>query len=110
MGLSQTVLTMSGDVTTVAPRLFYVSALKEIPAARVDDRLLLQSVVEPDLRERLGRVPDEPPSDERVAEALDAVGVDFACFSRDERSGIPSAEAAGFTEAFRTGEYVCLER
>ena len=49
-GLSQTVLVMSGDVTTVSPRVFYTAALDDVTeGGHVSERLLLQAVVEPGL-------------------------------------------------------------
>ena len=106
--VSQTILVMSDDVTTVSPRAFYVRALDEEPAAHVLDRLVLQSLLEPDLRESIPELPEGPPSDAEVERALRAVGVDLACARRWPREARQALRAAGYTPEFRTAGLTCL--
>ena len=77
--VAQTVLIMSDEVTTVSPRVFYTLALEDEPEAHVEERLLLQSILEPELVQERRRERQSTPTGAEVAQALEAVGVDIAC-------------------------------
>jgi hypothetical protein len=108
--VSQTILVMSDDVTTVSPRAFYVRALDEEPAAHVLDRLVLQSLLEPGLRSTIPELPQEAPTDAEVEQALEAVSVDLACVRRRPREARQALRAAGYRPEFRTAGLTCLRR
>jgi hypothetical protein len=108
--LSQTVLVMSGDVTTVSPRVFYTAALDDVTnEGQVDERLLLQAVVEPQLESPVAELPSGPHDPSEVADALEAVGVDVACLDSERVGSLETLQAAGFSPAFRAGGFTCLE-
>ena len=106
--VSQSVVIMSGDVTTVSPRVFYTLALDDEPDAHVDERLLLQSILEPELVRNVVGSDKRPSSDAEVARALDAVGVDIACAADRMPEALETLGAAGFSEPFRAGELTCV--
>jgi hypothetical protein len=105
--VSQTILIISSDVTTVSPRPFYALALEE-PEAHADERLLLQAAIEPELRVDIEGWPEEPPSAPEVAEALEVLGVDIACAAR-HGAGERTLRAAGYVWAFRARRLACYE-
>ncbi len=104
--VSQTILIMSADVTTVSPRVFYTLALRDEPEAHVDERTLLQSIVEPRVAERTRL---EPPDDAGVARAATLVGVDVACVENRRTASLQALEAAGYSPTFRPPGLTCLE-
>jgi hypothetical protein len=106
--VSQTLLIMSSDITTVTPRPFYVLALDEVPEAHAEERLSLQAAIEPLLGNEVEAWPDEPPTPTETAEALETVGVGIACASRQGR-GPEALEAGGYVRAFRAGRLECFE-
>jgi Family of unknown function (DUF6077) len=105
--VSQTILVMSSDVTTVSPRPFYVLALDDVPGAHADKRLLLAAAIEPEIGGDIEGWLDQPPSAAEVAEALEGVGVDIACANRHS-PGRRTLEEAGYESAFRAKRLDCF--
>jgi hypothetical protein len=105
--VSQTILVMSDEVTTVSPRPFYVLALEDEPGGHAEERLLLAAAIEPEIGGDIEGWPQEPPSGAEVAEALETVGVDIACVSR--RSAEDLLAEAGYVPSFRTKRLACFE-
>jgi hypothetical protein len=106
--VAQSVLVMSGDVTTVSPRVYYTLALED-PDAHVEERLLLQSLLEPELVSRVTGSAVGPPSDAEVARALRVVGVDVACADDQMPASLEALEAAGYAQAFQASGLTCLQ-
>lgn len=105
--VSQTLLIMSDEVTTVSPRVFYTLALEDEPEAHVKERLLLQSLLEPELVTNVaGEQPT--PTEAAVSQALRAVGVDIACVARRMSDPIPALQAGGYTDEFQAAGLKCL--
>ena len=104
--LSQTVLIMSPDVTTVSPRVFYTLALRDEPGAHVEERIRLQSIVEPRITE-IGRV--KALDDPSVERALAVVGVDLACVENQRAHSLESLKEIGFSPAFTGAGLTCLQ-
>ena len=104
--VSQTILVMSSDVTTVSPRPFYVLALDDEPDAHADERLLLQAAIEPEVGGAIEGWPREPPAADDVAEALETVGVDIAC-ANSRSAGRELMAEAGFVPSFRAKRLAC---
>lgn len=105
--LSQTVSIMSGEVTTVAPRLFYARALEGTPAAHAKERTLLAAFSEEGLGAEVAHEPGRIVDAQSVRAALQAIGVDIACVARN-----PDAEAlletAGYVPFMTRANLVCL--
>lgn len=106
--ISQTILVLSGTVTTVASRPFYARALEDVPGGRARARLLLLAFAEGGLgpvRGPLARDVEKVDATE-VERALRAVGVDLACVKG------PGAERvladAGYEAAVEGAEIICL--
>jgi hypothetical protein len=106
--VAQTLLIMSGDVTTVSPRVFYTLALEDEPEAHVDERLLLQSLLEPELVENVTGERTRPAEEAEIGEALRVVGVDVACVDARSPELLPVFEAQGYTEAFKAAGLSCV--
>ena len=104
--VSQTILIMSADVTTVSPRVFYTLALRDVPGAHVDERTLLQSIVEPRVAERTRQ---ELPGEAGVARAAALVGIDVACVENRRAASLQLLEAAGYSPTFHPPGLTCLE-
>ena len=102
---SQTIATMSGEVYTVAPRVFYALALRDTPGAHPSERVLLGAFADNGLNEPVPRTSD-PPVAEDVVDALDLVGVDLACVV-DDADTREVLRTAGYTEAGARGKLVC---
>jgi hypothetical protein len=102
--LSMTLLIMSGDVTTVSPRGFYTAALRDVTAAHVPERGLLQRFAGLAAGRRTGAL---PPAAE-VRRALRAVGVDLACVPKVAAEARRVIESAGYAPAVQTRRLVCL--
>lgn len=100
--LSQTIIVRSGTVTTVAPRRFYVQALREVPEAHADERLLLLSFA----TNGLGS-PGET-DEAAVVRALRVVGVDIACVPADEPEAHELLMDAGYRRFTPPGTISCF--
>jgi hypothetical protein len=110
--LSQTVSIMSGEVTTVAPRLFYTVALRNTPEAHVEDRILLQSFAEvgvgaPVLDTNRFQLQDEIVEAADIRRALGTLGVDIACVVPDADAEA-LLESAGYTAFLREPRVTCM--
>jgi hypothetical protein len=108
--IAQTVLITSGDVTTVSPRVFYTLALEDEPEAYVEERVLLQSLLEPELVAALTTVPEGADDGREIARALRLVGVDVACIQTRRNGALRAVEAAGYSPSFSVSGLTCLER
>jgi hypothetical protein len=107
--LSQTVLVMSGDVTTVSPRVFYTAALDDVTdGGHVSERLLLQAVVEPELTSPVADLPEAPHDPAEVSAALDTLGVGVACAESFRTGSLETLREAGFSPAFGAAGFTCL--
>lgn len=100
--LSQTIIVRSGRVTTVAPRRFYVRALRDVPGAHAEERLLLLSFATNGLGSP-GET-DEP----AVVRALRIVGVDIACVPADEPDAHELLVDAGYRRFTPPGTISCF--
>ncbi|HSD76617.1 MAG TPA: DUF6077 domain-containing protein [Solirubrobacteraceae bacterium] len=100
--VSQTILVLSGSVTTVSPRGFYTRALRDVPAAHVRERLVLQRFSE--------RAPEPigPAQRRAVRRALGIVGVDVACVPRADAAARLVLRDAGFRDPFAAGRLACV--
>jgi hypothetical protein len=107
--VSQSIAIVSGDVKTVSPRVFYTLALEDVPDAHVEERLLLQSLLEPELVANVTGARARPPDEEEIARALELVGVDVACAAGGMQESLEPVEAAGYTEPFQAAGLTCLE-
>jgi Family of unknown function (DUF6077) len=107
--IAQTVLISSGDVTTVSPRVFYTLALEDVPGAYAEERVLLQSLLEPELVAALTPVPEGVDDETEVARALRLVGVDLACIQTRRNASLRALEAAGYSPSFSVSGLTCLE-
>jgi hypothetical protein len=96
--LTGTLVILSSDVTTVAPRRFYAEALEDVPESHGEERLLLQAAIE-------GR---PPPDAAELARALRVVGVDLACAYESEPAALEALGAVGYEPAFAAGRVTCL--
>ena len=105
--VSQTLLVISGSVTTVAPRGFYTAALRHVPGAHAQERLLLMRFAE----EGVGPLklnPGQTVEGPDVVRALRVVGVDIACVPKDESGAEGLLLANGYSRATTTEGVVCL--
>ena len=94
--LSVPLTALSGDVTTVSPRLLYTRAMRKVPGAHARERLLLRDFV----AGGLNAVPGASSRD-RAAEvraALRTVGVDIACIRRSSENERALLARAGYVE------------
>jgi hypothetical protein len=107
--IAQSIVIVSGDVTTVSPRVFYTRALKDVPAAHVEERLLLQSLVEPELVAGVEARPQWGRDNEAVDRALRVVGVEVACVDQRRTGSLRLLEAAGYSPTFSVSNLTCLE-
>jgi hypothetical protein len=96
--VSQTVLVLSGEVTTVHPRGFLTWRLNEEPGFA------------PVARRRLGRFAEgaPPPPAPQLEADLRAVGVDVACLRAARGDDIRALADAGFTVATHAKGLACL--
>jgi uncharacterized protein DUF6077 len=112
--ISETILVVSGEVTTVAPRAFYASALLDVPGGHGRERLLLYGFT----KHGLGRVVGEAPWHEElpsrtirapdVRRALDAVGVDIVCMRRRFVGAVAMLREAGFRRVGGVPALTCV--
>jgi Family of unknown function (DUF6077) len=107
--VAQTILITSGDVTTVSPRVFYTLALEDVPGAYVEERVLLQSLLEPELVAAVTTVPEEVDDETEIAQALRLVGVDLACIQTRRNASLRALEAAGYSPSLSVSGLTCLE-
>jgi hypothetical protein len=105
---SQTIATMSGDVYTVAPRVFYAIALRDTPGGHSRERVLLGAFADDGLEGVVPRTRRSPEAGE-VVDALGLVGVDLACVvdDPDTRSVL---RAAGYASVGTDRGLVCARR
>lgn len=106
--IAQTVLITSGDVKTVSPRVFYTLALDDVPGAYAEERVLLQSLLEPELVAALTTVPEGTDDETQVARALRLVSVDLACIQTRRNASLRVLEAAGYSPSFSISGLTCL--
>jgi hypothetical protein len=98
---SETVLVLSGDVYTVAPRPFYTTALARVPGGQAPERLLLLAF--------LDRGVDAPGFEAgSIKAALRALGVDVACLPPSHDRALAVVRRAGYGRASRTPALTCL--
>jgi hypothetical protein len=100
--VSQTILVLSGTVTTVNPRWFFTKALRGVPEAHVPERLLLGAFAE--------RAPGPIPVARRgpLRRALRVVGVDLACVRTRDAAGLRLVGSAGYGSPFAARDLRCL--
>lgn len=113
--LSQTILVMSGRVTTVAPRPFYAGALIGVRGAYARERLLLLWFAE----QGLGQIRRAPAWTKRilslnvraaqVRRALRLVGVDIACVDTKVTEAERLLRAAGYSPSLSTERVNCFQ-
>jgi len=101
--LSQTLLVLSGDVTTVSPRGFFVRALSGIPAMHAMARRGLQHFV----RSGFAPHPAGPRRIRALHADLRALGVDIACVDRSHVEGRRVLGTLGFTPLVRSRRTAC---
>ena len=99
--VSQTILVVAADVTTVSPRDFYVRGLGRMPghrdAARASLRLRLQEFADSAAR-----------SPAFVIGALRVLDVDIACVRRGSPNHVRVLRRAGYADRFSTPGLVCM--
>ena len=103
--LSQTILVMSGEVTTVNPRGFFTRALREVPGARARERVLLQRFVDTGLGARRG-----PARRREIRRALRVVGVDLACVRAVHPPTAAVVARAGYRPVSSPPRMTCFAR
>jgi hypothetical protein len=103
--LSQTLAVMSAKVTTIAPRLFVVRALRGVPAVHEPERELLRRLVLPDRSPPAALTRREL---RRVRRALHATRVDIACAPPANLAARRALVRAGFGRPFRAQHLTCL--
>jgi hypothetical protein len=103
---SQTIATMSGDVYTVAPRVFYALALEEEPGGHARERVLLGAFADNGLEGPIPRTSGAPTADD-VTRALREVHVDLACISENEAAE-DVLRAAGYSPVGSDGSVTCM--
>jgi hypothetical protein len=99
--VSQTLAVMSGSVTTVAPRLFFVRALADVPAMHAAERERLRRLVVRGRRRPAGA------EAEATIRALRVTGVDIACVARRDRAARQVLTRAGYGNGFRARHLRC---
>jgi hypothetical protein len=105
--LSQTILVLSGNVTTVAPRLFYTTALFGVPGAHARERIQLLRFVG-DRYPTDTDLPEGPVPRPEVIRALRVLDVDITCVERADRSGTRLLLDGGYSAILRTPRFTCL--
>jgi Family of unknown function (DUF6077) len=105
---SQTIATMSGDVYTVAPRVFYAIALRDTPGGHARQRVLLGAFADDGLEGIVPRT-KRPPEAAEVVEALGLVDVDLACVVDDPDTRAVLGEA-GYAPVGTDRGLVCARR
>jgi hypothetical protein len=112
--ISETILVVSGEVTTVAPRAFYASALLDVPGGRGRERLILYGFTKHGLGPVVGNapwqqeLPSRPIRAADVSRALDVVDVDIVCLRRRFVGAIALLREEGYTRAGRVPGLTCL--
>ena len=106
--VSQTIAATSGEVYTVAPRIFYARALEGTPGAHAGMRILLAAFAKDGLEGTIPRT-DRIPTAGEVEEALGLVGVDLACVVDDPETREVLA-AAGYEPVDTARGLVCARR
>ena len=99
--VSQTLAVMSGSVTSVAPRLFFVRALADVPAMHATERQRLRRLVVRDRRRPVGA------EAAAAVGALRVAGVDIACVGRRDRAARRVLARAGYADGFRAAYLRC---
>jgi hypothetical protein len=102
--VSETLLVMSGDVTTVGTRPMYVRPLYDVAGARARARLWLMYLVGPDPSPQHGRARYV----REIRWALRVVGVDLACTAPGQRLAHDVLRAAGFSRQVPVGGLSCV--
>jgi hypothetical protein len=97
---------MSGDVYTVAPRVFYALALEDDPGGHARERVLLGAFADNGLAGLIPRTSRAPTADD-VTNALRDVKVDLACIAEDEAAE-DVLRAAGYAPVGSDGTVTCM--
>ena len=105
--ITHTVLAMSGEVTAVAPRGFYTRALRGVPGAHADERLVLLHFAEYGL-EPAESSPDDFVERGDIVRALHVVRVDLACVASEDAPARRLLVAKGYSPAVSTEGFTCL--
>jgi hypothetical protein len=103
---SQTIATMSGDVYTVAPRVFYALALEDDPGGHARERVLLGAFADNGLEGPIPRTSKAPTADQ-VTRALRDVKVDLACIAENQAAE-DVLRGAGYTPVGSDGAVTCM--
>ena len=99
--VSQTLAVLSGSVTTVSPRLFFVRALADVPAMHATERERLRRLVVRGRRRPAGA------EAAAAVRALRVTGVDIACVARRDRAARRVLARAGYADGFRAAHLRC---
>jgi hypothetical protein len=102
---SQSVLALSGDLTTVAPRSFYTRALRGVPGAQVRNRLLLMNFAEVGFSGHFPRV-----TRRNVKRALRTLSVDVVCIAEQHRAAARLLAEDGYVPAGNADDVECLRK
>jgi Family of unknown function (DUF6077) len=105
---SQTIAAMSGDVYTVAPRVFYAIALRDTPGGHSRERVLLGAFADDGLEGVVPRTRRSPEAGD-VVDALGLVGVDLACVV-DDPDTREVLSSAGYAPVGTERGLVCARR
>jgi hypothetical protein len=105
--VSQTILVMSGEVTTVDPRVSYTRALRGVAGAHARERLLLGLFAQHGLGPVRGSERRIVEASE-VARALDVVGADVACVTTGDPEARRLLLASGYMPSGGGGGVTCL--
>jgi hypothetical protein len=97
--VSRALSAMSVDVHPVSARAIYLPAYAGDPAARVPERIELQTFVD-----------SRTPPVESLRPLLDDLSVDTACVSRRRGKAVDALELLGFEARLEAGGLVCLRR
>jgi hypothetical protein len=103
---SQTIATMSGDVYTVAPRVFYALALEDDPGGHARERVLLGAFADNGFEGPSPRTSRAPTADQ-VTRALRDVKVDLACIAENQAAE-DVLRSAGYTSVGSDGSVTCM--
>jgi hypothetical protein len=98
--LSISLAVSSSEVTTVAPRDYYLTYLRHDPTFHYADRLALSGLVN-------DTVSTTPPD---LAGALRRVGVDVVCTLSTDTGPYDAVRALGYRPLLATADYRCLHR